>query len=207
VKGKLNNEIEVKWFLAELGSTAVSTTGQVSVLTAIGQGVNRDARVGDRVKLRKLTVNFRMVAGVGGALASADAYNNCRIIVFRWYQDNAVDVPTRDSILRVSALTTTDYTIASYNKDFSEQFKIIMDENFTVYNAPVWNGSAVLVEPGPGHVKVISKTYANLGDRHLDFGNNATTGTNHIYVLCVTDSAFAPHATFSFSSLVEYQDA
>lgn len=206
VKGSLNDHIEPKAAILDSSGVSILTTATITDLTTIGQGVTRDDRVGDRLRLKALTWRSKIVASAGGLLASADSYDTVRIIVFRWWDDTAVNPPLLGNILKQGA-SGTDYTVASHNVDDKEQYTILMDETVVVYNSPTYNGSAISTEPGPGHVALQNRTFTKFGDPHVFFNNNANSGVGHVHVLYVSDSSFTPHPTMAYALLLEYEDA
>lgn len=199
-------EIETKYAILDSNSTSLVSTGTIVDLSTIGQGVTRDDRVGDRLKLKKLYWRIKIVASSGGLLVSADAFDTVRVILFRWWDDTAVNLPLLGNILKQGA-SGLDYTLASYNKDDKEQYTILSDNVYVVYNTTVYNGSALAVEPGPGHVASVVKTLDPRGDAHVYYNNNANTGVGHVFVLLVSDSAFTPHPTCAYALQLEYTDA
>lgn len=206
VKGGFEQHVETKHAINDSAAADVLTTGTLADITLIGQGATQDTRVGDRILLKKLTLRAKMVASAGGLLVSADAYDTIRLIVFRWWGDNAVDVPGLSKILELGN-NDTDYTVASHNQDDKEMFTIISDETFVVYNTTVYNGSALAVEPGPGHVAIVTKSLPIKGDKHVYYNVGANSGSGHLYLLSVSDSGFTPHPKLNFSMLLEYEDA
>lgn len=206
VVGKLNDHVEPKAAILDSSGVSILTTATITDLSTIGQGVTRDDRVGDRLQLIKLTWRNKIIASTGGLLASADAYDTVRVILFRWWDDSAVNPPLLGNILKQGA-GGTDYTVASLNVDDKEQYTILMDETVVVYNTTVYNGTALTVEPGFGHVAIQNRTLPLRGDKHIYYNNNANTGVGHVYVLYVSDSAFTPHPTMAYALLLEYQDA
>jgi hypothetical protein len=206
VKGKLSENIETKFAILDSSGISALTTGTFVDLSTIGQGVTRDDRVGDRLVLKKLDWRCKIVASTGGLLASADAYDTVRVILFRWWDDTAVNTPLLGNILKQGA-SGTDYTVASLNKDDAEQYTLLSDDCYVVYNTTVYNGSALAVEPGPGHVAFVKKTIVPGGDKHVTYVNNANTGVGHVFMLVVSDSAFTPHPIISYAMLLEYTDA
>jgi len=206
VTGKLTENIETKFAILDSSGISVLTTGTITDLSTIGQGVTRDDRVGDRLRLKKLDWRCKVVASTGGLLASADAYDTVRVILFRWWDDTAVNPPLLGNILKQGA-SGTDYTVASLNADDAEQYSIISDECYVVYNTTVYNGSALAVEPGPGHVAFVKKSFTPPGDKHVTYVNNANTGVGHVFMLAISDSAFTPHPTMAYAMLLEYTDA
>jgi len=205
VKGILHKDVEEKFAVLDLSVAQISGS-TVTDLSTIGQGVTQQERVGDQLTLRRLHWSFKVVASTGGLLTGADAYDTVRVILFRWWGDSAAAAPVVADILKLGA-SNTDYTIANYNYDNKEKYKILSDFCHVVYNAPIYNGSAIAVEPGPGHVWIHREDIQKVGNPVVYYNNNANTGSGHVYVWYISDSAFSPHPTITYALALEYDDA
>lgn len=192
-------------------STTISNTGTVTSYTTFAPGLQAYARVGDQIEIKAIEVKYKITAPIGGLLTAADAYDTVRVIFFRWFADDTADVPGLSSILVVPINAAhSDATVYNYNRDKIEKFKILYDKTIVVYNAPIWDGSAARIEPGPGHVfasKSITFNSGQIGDPHIDYVAGANTGWGNIYSLVVSDSAFSPHPAFVCSVQTDFTDS
>jgi hypothetical protein len=210
VKQIVEGHIEVK-NASEGLSTTISNAGTITSYTTFAQGRQAYARVGDRIEIQELQFKYKITAPVGGLLTAADAYDTVRVIVFRWWADDSADVPTVAQILGVSLNAAhTDITTYNYNRDLAEKYKILYDKTHVVYNAPIWDGTAVRTEPGPGHVfasDTIRFPKGRLGNPQINYDSGVNTGWGNVYTLVVSDSVFTPHPAFVCSMLTEFHDA
>lgn len=208
VKDVLSGIQEVKNYTGGQPAVAIAATGTVLSMTPIPQGDGEGQRSGEQIVLKSCHVNMKVMVGAQGVIASADEWDALRVLVFRWHEDDSVNPPTLAKLLKLGP-ACTDYTVAPHNLDYKHQYSMMMDKVFDVFNSPVWNGSALLWENGP--FSVVSKNGMNLtsrmGNRHVNYVGNATTGSGMIYVLAVSDSNFASHPTLSFQWVVEYTDS
>jgi len=200
----LNSKLELKYAYATTSSSTVSTAGQLTRLTSIAQGIGQSARAGDEVSLKTITWRWTATVGAAGLIAAADQFNVIRAIVFRYHLDDAIAAPTVAQILNTS--TSTNLTIAPLNFDNVEEYTILKDENIVLYNTPIWNGSAVTWQHGVGGTLSGSQAPISLKGK-IAFSNAGVNGANHVYVLFVSDSAFAPNPLIELVSTVTYTDA
>lgn len=192
-------------------STTISNAGTLTSYTTFAQGLQAYARVGDQIRVKKIQFKYKIIAPTGGLLTAADAYDTVRVILFRWWGDDSADVPTVAQILGVSLNAAhTDITVYNYNKDLAEKYHIFYDKTHVVFNAPVWNGSAVAVEPGPGHVyasDVLEFGPGAFGKPEINYDSGVNTGMGNIYSLIVSDSSFVPHPAFVGSVMTSFVDS
>jgi hypothetical protein len=211
VKRILTKEIETKFYQSSMTPNAVSNSGTIALLSGVSQGVTHSGRVGDVMSLKSLQFNFDCIASqttLGGWLGG-DAYNNMRLIIFRWHQNTAAGAPILSDVLT----TLTSYTyLAPYNEDNLESgvLKILYDKTFILENSPYWNGSTTLFASGQSSIHnamnvMISKS--KLGPQDVVFNDTATTGIGHVYSLMVSDSAATPHPYAQASYTLKYSDA
>ena len=192
-------------------STTISNAGTLTSYTTFAQGLQAYARVGDQIEIKKLQFKYKITAPVGGLLTAADAYDTVRVILFRWYGDDSADVPTVAQILGAPLNAAhTDITVYNYNRDLAEKYHVFYDKTHVVFNAPIWDGSAVRTEPGPGHVYVsdtITFGKGRFGRPHIDYDAGVNTGTGNVYSLIVSDSSFVPHPAVVTSLMTEFTDS
>lgn len=210
VRNIIASNIETKYATEGL-STTISNAGVFWQVTTFAQGLQGYARLGDRVDVHRIELNYKLVAPVGGLITAADTYNTIRVILFRWKMDDAADPPAVAKILSVPLNAAhTDITQYNYNRDMQEKWSIISDETHIIYNQPVWDGTNVVYKPGEGHV-YCSGTREFVGKqcrgKSINFNAGTNTGEGMVYMLFVSDSAFSPHPAVVASLQVDFTDA
>jgi len=209
VKQLINEEVEDKFHLTG-GFGGIDDAGSIVDISKVPQGVLEGERVADQITLRGL--NYRFIWTNESAL-SIDSYNVVRTIIFRWYGEGtlvggtgAVTYPTVSAVLE--PIAGGPYINAHYN-DLSISkglLKIIYDSSDTL-NTNVDGGGTYYTAGARVHSKRFKAS--KLGKKHVDFDENLLQGTNHVYVLWVSDSAALSvfHPSVKWQTQLIYQDA
>jgi len=210
IRSMIASNIETK-FTTEGYSSTVLAAGNFWQVTTLGQGLQGYARVGDRIDIHRIELNYKITAPVGGLITAADVFDTVRVILFRWHMDDAADAPALAKILSVPLNGAhTDTTLYNYNRDMQTKFSIIYDKTHVVYNQPVWDGTNVSYKPGVGHV-FTSGTLEFVGPqckgKSIQFNAGTNTGEGMVYMLFVSDSAFSPHPAIVASLQIDFTDA
>lgn len=181
-------------------NTTASRTTTITDLFAPSQGDSEVGRTGDRVRTKRMSFRYQFVA--------ADAYNACRIVIFRYKQDSFTDPPTEAELFD----TTPGIAYApnyQYNSDSSYKFEILYDKTHILETAVTYNGATpVLIYTGKSTynshtINLFGKKVAS----NVIFNPGVASGKNKIFVAYVSDSVSAtPHPTFLITSTVHYQD-
>lgn len=203
----LSSRIEEKCCYATTTNTGVTTTGTLTRMSGVAQGVGQSSRIGDEITLRKFVFAFTATVGATGLVAAADQYNVVRLMVFRYLTDDTVAPPVVANILNTS--TTSNLTLASLNFDNRENFKVLYDENIVLYNTPVYSSSTAAPAWYHGVGGTLSHKRIEVPLRgKIDFDTSAgVSGNGHVYTLLVSDSAFSPNPTCEVVSSTIYTDA
>jgi hypothetical protein len=162
--------------------SSVNSTGSLTKLTTIPQGLTDSSRVGDQVEVFKLSII--------GCLqnSSSDLTNTCRLILFRWEQDDSSAAPAS-----VSDILQTASPYSPYNRDNLRARKFIV-----LYDKVLCTGLQ-----GPS----ISKFEKDVGcNFKIKFQGSANTGTSHIYALQVSDSTAIPDPQMQWVARTWYHD-
>lgn len=208
----ISKDVEKKYYQSSFTPNAISNSGTITNLSALSQGVTHSGRVGDVVSLKELQFNFDCIASQAtlGTWLAGDAYNNIRLILFRWFEDSATAAPTVSSVLN-TGLTVYTY-LSPYNEDSLESgsLRILFDRTYILENTPYWNGTTTLFASGQSSIHntmnaVIPKSL--LGDRDLVFNDILTTGVGHVYALMISDSASTPHPYAQAAFTLKYTDS
>lgn len=205
VRQLLQGAIETKCFIANSGTTSVTTAGVIgNMTTGIVQGVGRTQRVGDRLAVTKLNFRYSIEVGATGLLAAADSYNSVRVIVFKWREDNGSYPPTTGNILQAIGVGIDQV----YNFDDKRFYKILYDQTHVVFNTPLYNGAAVTWQNGPdAHYATPQTIVVKPPLGAVDFNIDGVSASGHLYYLFISDSAHTPDPTIDFTWSVEYNDA
>lgn len=170
-------EQELNFHIYELSGT-VSTIGTIGDMSVIAQGVGDQNRVGDQ--LSPTSMEFWYDWNI------ADAFNRCRVIVFRWLDNGAPGVS--DILL---GTTTLPRVFASYNKDNRSKFNVLYDKTHVGALVPASNS----ILSGSKSRKLTGK---------INYEAAGTAGNSHIYVLAITDSTTTAHPGLRFYSRINY---
>jgi hypothetical protein len=176
----IKSKAEIKSFDAGFGTT-VDNAGSITKLSTIPQGDTDSSRQGDQCELIKLEVHANY------ANSSADLFNTYRHIIFRWCQDDTVAAPIVSDILQ----STTVFSPLNRDNFRAKKFIVIHD----VFKCTSLNGE---------HAK--TDVFVKKLNFKILFQSGATTGTNHIYSLQLSDSAAIPHPIVSYVARVHYND-
>lgn len=202
VRDMLRSKIELKFFTGSTGEYGISTSGSITRMTGVNQGVIQSNRTGDLINPTDLELRYTFTSGATGVITGADEFNVMRILLFRWHMDDTSDPPTLARLIAGS----TNKTLAPYNREYDEQYTILYDAVHCVYNTPVWNGSAVSLQRGYGSAVSVAPPRIPLkGSIHFALSGN--TGVGHIYCLMVSDSTYSPSPTGEAVIGLRYTDA
>lgn len=182
VDRRIANREETKAFVTSLNASA-STTVSLTKLSSIPVGTGQEERIGDVVMVKSMSSQFTSIV--------ADATNFVRIIIFQWFEDDAVDPPTPAMILTSPTLIASNYEYNSRRKR-----KILWDKTLSLS----LNGG-----PANAHVKKRISFFPKEKIYYSPTG--AITGKNNIWMLKYSDSGAVVHPTFKFMSMLQYTDA
>lgn len=212
VKTIIAKDIETKVYQSSIAPIAITNTGVIYPLTSIIQSVANDGRVGDEIQLEKCTFNFDCIASQAalGSWLAGDAYNNLRVIIFRWYENSLNYSPVVADVINTGLLSYT--YLAPYNYDSINEgsLHVCYDKTFILENTPYWNGSTTLFASGQSsiHNDLNHQLYGRkLGKKKVIFNDALLTGSNQLFILLVSDSAATPHPYAQWNSTIHYTDA
>lgn len=154
-------------------SFSPSTTGTISLITAIGQGDGDNTRDGNSIALKSSLHNWLVSWNTAGSTSSM-----IRLIIFRNIDDDTGQFPA------VSDLLVTANTRSPLNIQHASRFRILMDQKFSRdTNINTINGSFF-------HKYFTKKDYQGnkTVQEHCKWydstGTHTTTG--HLYALCLS---------------------
>ena len=163
----------------------VSTTGRVTLLTAVTQGVGVSQRVGERLQPVALHLKFQ------STVEPTDTYNNVRYIVFKWKDDDTLIAPVMANVLGTT-FGGLDEVLNEFQWTTRSNFQVLLDVTHSVDTA------------GP-RSKITRHRLKLRG--HIEYETNLTTGVGNIYLIRVSDSAVAPSPSMGVYSRLYFKDA
>lgn len=198
VKKLISVTQELKYFINNQAGTSVTTTPIVTDLSLIPQGNTDQERTADRLMLCG-NLEFHGHAVVAGG-ATGDIYDTFRIILFQWHPNS---VPISSSLL-VNGPSGVIDVYSHYSHDNRQEFKIIYDTLFDV----VGNGLSASNTYAPNMLRSWSLHIPLTKiSKQLQYVGGTTVGTNHIYMLQVTDSSATTHPTTIWSLKLFFKDS
>jgi len=149
------------------------------------QGIAVNQRTGDVVYIKKMWMNYSLSidTAIDGAVA--------RLIVFQWHPNSSVVLPIVNDILQ----TSTVYSMYDWN--FSDQFRILYDKVHFLSGAAMDNTTG----SNQGYFGEVQTTEAV---KLAEFGLGATTGSQQLFILLITDVLVAPFPSFVIQTRVSY---
>jgi len=191
VKRLIGTRQETKFFSSTLASASVSSAATLYDVTNPGQGDTDQTRDGDRLYAKKLYVRMSLTVATG------DVTNLVRIIWFQWFPTTTSFSPSVTDILLVGPSGAAD-VYSHYSHDRRQMFAILYDKVFTL------SGSATIVTTSSQK----RMTYILHPKRkQLQFDNGGTTGTNHIWMLTISDSSAVSHPQIVSAQKFMFTDA
>lgn len=184
INKSMNKRMEKKYHMEQDDSATPSYAGTVVDITEPAQGDGDITRDGDEIYLRSINVK--------GFVRLADSTNQVRIILFQWRGDTATDPPAVTQVLSSSQVSTALAPVAKYYHDGRALYRIIYDK---VFNLDAGNPQ-----------QLFNTGYLRLPFRKARFNAAATTGTDHVHMLLISDSAAATHPTVGYVSTLTFND-
>lgn len=188
VKRMIRKDVETKYDDAIFSANVDSLgTGALVDIFDPSQGTGDGQRIGDKTTYRSLKLRYKITV-------QAVSPVQVRIIVFQWYPNTVLSVPTPSTILW--DLTAPDRSVTSpYYHDYQNQFQILYDRVHTVSNAG---------PTGIYHVKNFSLKYVK---KTCNFAAGGLNGSNKLYVMAVSSSNAVNHPYVFMYTRVYYDDA
>lgn len=179
----------VKFFDNTLYSITPSSVPSIQGLFAPAQGVALTQRIGDVTYLKKMYINYTCNA------ANADIYSSLRVILFQWTPNNGLIAPVYTDLLQ----TSSDGVYAMYDWNYSDQYRILYDK--------LHSFSGTATAPTASTNQCVSEEISLASAfKKVNFTIGATTCSNSIYVLAVSDSVIAPFPNFILKTRIEHEE-
>jgi len=159
-------------------------------LGLIPQGATQNERVGDFVKIRKMVFNFTLYT------VNADIVTTVRLIFFRWRLSTALSFPLLANILETPV---SGNILSHFNFQLQDNYTVLWEKQFQAAGIP----AAPTVSSNFGATGLEIPLGSN---PEIEFTLGATTGTNLLYLLAISDSALAPFPLLNFVNRIYYED-
>lgn len=184
IKSSIVNNDELKYFLTNtsvLGGSSVTSSGIIQDFSLVTQGVADQQRVGDTFKYVNLEFNYNVIA--------ADTTNVIRLVLLQYHP---VSIPIAQTFF-VGTLGNVNSPLQSFSKDIKPQFSVLWDKtHYLTLNNNACEGKHMTILPKRKIVQAV---------------NGGTTGSEHIYLVAISDSSSTPYPTISFIGRINFTDA
>lgn len=174
----LNRESEWKHHTLN-HSVSVSTTPNVQDLCSVAQGDGDTYRDGDT--LQASSINYRINMSPG------DSTNFLRLIFVQYFPNTT---PAATDILTISVGYET---LAMYNTDQADQFKILSDRTYTMTDVGYNKARSI-----SGKIQVSKKK--------MQYMAGTTNGSNHVYLIALSDSSAVAHPSYGCVTKLNFRD-
>lgn len=185
VKKQININSETYHHNVMLNYTNLLAGGvTITDLTLVPQGDLDVERTGDRIK----TMSFLCRMTLQKTAVGSDPSVSVRIMFVIWKPN---DVPVIADILNAGPSGSQD-PLSEYNHDTKQQYTILYDKRFTLI-------------PGTDVLRrniTIKRKYA----KFIQFVNASTVGTNHLYLVTLTDASGATLPQIAYHNRIYYKD-
>lgn len=184
VKRLISNVQEKKFWPVYAGYATVNASGTLTNWSAIAQGDTVSTRDGSEINFVQLDLRFTIFS-TSAAVMTGNAF---RMVVFQWKPDNNVAPPGVADILDT---TFTQPCYSPIRMQTHQQFRVMYDRLFRVYNGGTGAaGASVRLKRAAKRMRYTA----------------ATTGTNQIYVLVISDAAVQT-PSWSYGGYLRFTDS
>lgn len=198
VKRMIRKDVETKYIDAQWPSGGGfktldwSATNNFVVLSSMNQNFSDTTRIGDKITMRSLHIRLMF-----NFLSSTPFFTYpIRFIVFQWYPTTSLVLPTPSRILVPAYLGTVNAPLSPIIHDYECNFVILYDKIYS------------LNSDSPSHMAYHIKVSLKYAKKTICFDGGSTDAGNHIYAMCLTNSAIsADSATCAIVSRFYYDDA
>jgi hypothetical protein len=165
------------------------TTGTVTDVFPPAQSLALNGRTGDVVYLKDIYLLYVCSA------ANADTFSTMRVILFQWKVNSALAVPNAGNILQ-SAATSGIVSFLDWN--FADQFTILYDR--------IHSFAGLATAPTSSTNQNSSIKVQKNFQKRVNFTLGATSGSEKIYLLTISDSAIAPSPSIVGNCRITYSE-
>lgn len=181
---------EKKFYDVTFDAQNVSLTPTIIDLTAPANGTGSDQIIGSSFNL--ISLQFRLI------FTKSDTTNYIRFVIFQWHPDGATDPPSWNQIFQYETAgvpVSLQQVVSPYvlGEGGTSVFKVLIDEQFYLDSdnpIQIFNG------------------FINKGFRKtLEANDSAQQGTEHIYIMYVSDSGAIGHPVMTGYTRARFTDA
>lgn len=192
VQSLVKEPLEKKFYDSAYATVPVSLIPSFTALTRPAEGTGPDQFTGATIDLISLQYRFMF--------QKVDTTNYIRFIIFQWFPDSTADSPSWEKMMQynTAGLPASLYDLLSpyvLDRGSKSMFKTLVDKQFWLDSDDPFQ----LIEG-----------FINKGFRKkIDIYDNAGTydGTNHIYLMYVSDSGALGHPTITGHTRARFTDA
>jgi len=182
--------VEPKYFDLTSLANSVGAGGTLFPLSLVPQGDSQSTRVGDFIQPLRMLFNFTLYT------VNSDIVTTIRLVFFRWVPSTALVFPLLANILESPV---SGNVLSHYNFQTQDNYQILAERQY--------QASGITVAP---------TTHSNFGatgmeiplgvNTELEYTIGATTASNHLYLLAISDSALTPFPLLNFVHRLYYED-
>jgi hypothetical protein len=198
----------MKQYAASAGLTGFYTGPgflMVNLVNGITQGLADNQRVGDHLYLDRIHVKMAFSNGLG---AGSNPLTTVRVLVFQFFGDNNT-LPIPNSLLLNSSANAgpTYGAYSMFDIDHADQYRVMYDSGTMV----IFGTQGLATSGASSAINYFVHTFdtRQAPDRNIRYYAAGAFGSNHIYLLVVSDQAHnavvEPSANYTYA--VRYTDA
>lgn len=174
---------------ARVIGSSPSTVATITDVLLVSAGTTPSTRVADTGRIREVFLNMSVF------LVNADIYTTTRFIMFQWHPSTGIALPIAGDILQ----DPTQYD-SFYSWGWSQNYTILLD---TISPSAGISTSITDSSNLTYYGKVPLRGIEGF-DPYLQWLAGAQTGTNHIFILFMSNSAIAPFPVLDYATRVVF---
>lgn len=186
VKKELVKAAEPKDHYTSAGPSNVDFDGSMWTLSDPAQGDTVQTRDGDRIRATHVDIRGLVAAASGGS------YSTMRLIMFKWKEDTAENVPLPNDILQNTYLGASSAPFAPLTVgEEARKYTVLMDRTFQPNN-----------DGGYSRFFHVNKKL----NIPMYFNDTATTGSNQVHLLAISSDGITAYPQIQFVCDFRYVD-
>jgi hypothetical protein len=182
--------IEPKYFDFLSLANSIGAGATLFGVGGVPQGSAQSNRIGDFISVRRLYLNYSLY------IANADIVTTVRIILFRWIPNSGLLLPTVAALLEAPSSSNV---LSHYNFQNQQNYEVMWEKQFR----------AVGTATNPTTASNFGATGLSLPvgrNPDQEYGLGATSGSNQLFFLAISDSALTPFPIWNYSLRTYYED-
>jgi len=190
VKGSQVTHVIPKYIDFSTFDQSVTGGGTFYLLSVIPQGSGTSQRVANTIRMRRLYLNLSIY------LTNTDIVTTSRVILFRWIENTASATPTVGAILENPSSTQV---FSHFDFENQQNYEVIWDKVFH-------QSGGATTPSSTSNMGFFNLSIPLKKNPCVNYNAGATTGTNTLYMLTISDSSLTPFPLISFNLRVYYDD-